>query len=352
MNISFCFDEDVVAVGVSGGADSLALVLMLKEVLQAKVIALSVNHGLRPSAEDEIEYVKEIMDKHCIEHHCLVWEGEKPKTGIEEAARQARYSLLKKWCDDNNVKTLAVAHHLKDQAETFFMRLERGSGLDGLCGMSEFSYWKDLRIWRPCLKINPDVFKQYLKDKNIKWIEDESNYSDDFLRVRARNFLPILEEKLGISLDRIASTMEVLSLSKDFIQSCVNNFVKNNVKNWNDCGYSMNLNNFEQQHNEIKFKILANLIRDCGKLVYAPEASDINRLVSKISDDKFKAATLGKCEIIKFDNKIWVVPELKIKEKISKKLWEDFVINFPKYKKMKIPFKMRLSLLKIKPIYK
>lgn len=84
-----------------------------------RVIALTVDHGLRPESRDEAEYVAKLAAERQIEHHILIWEGEKPEKGIEEAARTARYGLLCGWCRDNGVGTLAVAHHLLDQAETF-----------------------------------------------------------------------------------------------------------------------------------------------------------------------------------------------------------------------------------------
>lgn len=131
-----------VAAGVSGGADSLALLFQLDAFLRPqgrRVIALTVDHGLRPESRDEAEYVAKLAAERQIEHHILTWEGKKPEKGIEEAARTARYGLLCGWCRDNGVGTLAVAHHLLDQAETFFMRLQRGSGLNGLCGMAPLS---------------------------------------------------------------------------------------------------------------------------------------------------------------------------------------------------------------------
>ena len=85
-------ENQAIAVGVSGGADSLALALRLNEQ-GYKIVALTVDHGLRPEARIEAEYVASVMQKYNIEHHILTWVGTKPQTSIEEAAREARYNL-------------------------------------------------------------------------------------------------------------------------------------------------------------------------------------------------------------------------------------------------------------------
>ena len=164
-----------VAVGVSGGADSLALVLLLDELLRPQgrqVIALTVDHGLREESATEAAYVAKLMAEHEIEHHILVWQGEKPSTGIEEAARDARYALLRGWCQANGVEILCVAHHQQDQAETFLMRLQRGSGVTGLCGMAEVNELDGVSIVRPLLNISSECLKNYLQLRNISWVED------------------------------------------------------------------------------------------------------------------------------------------------------------------------------------
>lgn len=110
------------AVGVSGGADSLALVFLLQEWAkekQADFTALTVQHGLRPEAEAEAQYVARLMKAHGIKHHILYWKGEKPVSGVESAARTARYELMYDWCRQNGVGALLIAHHKRDQAETF-----------------------------------------------------------------------------------------------------------------------------------------------------------------------------------------------------------------------------------------
>ena len=156
-------DAKAIAVGVSGGADSLALALLLKEYLpDIKIVALTVDHKLRPTSLEEALYTKDVMEKFGIEHHILTWKGEKPLTGIEEQARLARYELLTNWCKKNNINYLAIAHHLFDQAETFLMRIQRGSGVLGLSSMEDIVVRDGICILRPLLDISPLMLKEYL----------------------------------------------------------------------------------------------------------------------------------------------------------------------------------------------
>ena len=213
--------DSVIAVGVSGGADSLALVLQAAEELAVfgrKIVALTVDHRLRPTSRMEAEYVAGLMEKYGIEHHILSWNTAKPKTGIEEAARQARYSLIRSWCNKNGVRVLMTAHHAKDQAETFLMRLQRGSGLEGLCGIREYSVRDGLIILRPLLHVFPEDFRLYLQKRGIVWVEDESNADTSLLRGRLRQFLPELADKTGINVEKICGAVQALQSAEDFIE--------------------------------------------------------------------------------------------------------------------------------------
>lgn len=344
-------DDKIIAVGVSGGADSLALVLQLHESLQPKgrkVIALTVDHGLRAESAEEAQYVHDLMEKEGIEHHILKWEGQKPKTGIEELARQARYKLLSEWCLVHNIHCLCVAHHLQDQAETFLIRLQRGSGLNGLCGMQEVSEMYGLKVLRPFLNTSPDVLKDYLQQKGVAWVTDSSNDCDDFLRVRIRKFLPQMESAVAITPQRLVDTMAVLSRSRDYIKSQEERFIKHHVRFWDDIGVSIALSVLEKQHSEIIYLVLADLIKQIGQSDYTARADDIERLAMSVLQANFKGATLGHCEIFVSQGKLWIVPELKLKNRLPKKIWEEFVVLYPQYEKQKIPYKMRVALVKVK----
>lgn len=336
--------DEVVAVGVSGGADSLALVLQAAEELAVfgrKVVALTVDHGLRPTSRLEAEYVAGLMQKYGIEHHILIWTGKKPTTGIEEAARQARYALIAEWCSQNNVHVLLTAHHAKDQAETFLMRLQRGSGLEGLCGIREYSVRDGLVILRPLLAVNPENLRDYLRQRAIVWVEDESNRDTTFLRGKIRQYLPELTENIGINIEKICNAVHNLQSAEDYIEQQLDLLLAHDVI-W-DFGTVCRFRymDYLSWHKEMKFRVLARLCRR----EYIPRAERVLALVNALNTMPFAGATLGGREIILAYDWVWVVPERISKRVQSRKLWAEFVRQHPLYKNIKMPHKAKLAIL-------
>ncbi len=129
----------VLAVAVSGGRDSLALALLSHgwaAERDGRVVGLIVDHGLRAESAVEAAATKDVLARYGIEGAILTWSGAKPRAGLQEAARMARYRLLRDECRRRGVLHLLLAHHADDQAETVAMRLARRSGPDGLAGMA------------------------------------------------------------------------------------------------------------------------------------------------------------------------------------------------------------------------
>jgi tRNA(Ile)-lysidine synthase len=141
---------------VSGGPDSTALLLMAQAWAARRggvprLEAATVDHGLRPESADEARAVAALCEKLAIPHHTLLWQGEKPKTRLQERAREARYALLAQCAKAAGADVIVTGHHLDDQAETALFRLMRGSGVAGLRGMSAQSARDGVTIARPLL---------------------------------------------------------------------------------------------------------------------------------------------------------------------------------------------------------
>lgn len=188
-NIGFFENSPLIAVGVSGGADSLALLALVDGWVRTRggrAVGLTVDHGLRPGSRTEAQWVANQAQSRGIEHHILTWQGRKPVSGIQEAARNARRRLLLDWCRDHGALHLCLGHHANDQAETHLMRMARGSGFVGLAGMSQIREYAHARTLRPLLSVEKDRLSATLRSMGQSWLEDPSNDKVQFERVRVR----------------------------------------------------------------------------------------------------------------------------------------------------------------------
>jgi tRNA(Ile)-lysidine synthase len=177
------------AIAVSGGPDSLALCLLADRWARARggaVVGLIVDHGLRPSSTGEACQAASWLAARGIEQRILLWRGPKPTTGIQAAARAARYELLAGWCRATGVLHLLLAHHQDDQAETLTLRAARASGPDGLAGMAAVREIAGLRLLRPLLDVPKSALLAVLAAERQAWIDDPSNRAPAFARTRLR----------------------------------------------------------------------------------------------------------------------------------------------------------------------
>ncbi len=178
-----------VAVAVSGGPDSLALVLLAEKWARQRggqAWALTVDHGLRPDSAAEARTVAGWLAAGAIPHEILLWAGAKPTSGIQAAARDARYRLLTEWCRTHGCLHLFVAHHRQDQVETHLMRRRAGSGIDGLAGMSAVRELAGCRLVRPLLSVPKARLLALLADEGQPFLRDPSNLNPAFERARLR----------------------------------------------------------------------------------------------------------------------------------------------------------------------
>jgi tRNA(Ile)-lysidine synthase len=197
-----------IALAVSGGPDSLALMLLAatwaRESGRALPVVYSVDHGLRPEAADEAAMVVREAGKLGLVAQVLRWEGQKPETGVQAAARKARYKLMATAMRDDGAEVLLTAHHSGDLAETVLMRLAHGSGIEGLRGMDSFAEIEGCRVFRPLLGVDPEDLLAVVKDAGLEPAHDPSNRDRHYERVRWRQMMPALVE-LGLDPMRLST---------------------------------------------------------------------------------------------------------------------------------------------------
>lgn len=195
---------DTIGVAVSGGSDSMALLALAADFARrrgALCLAVTVDHGLRPEAAQEARFVAHACGELCVAHTTLKWRrtGETPVS--QEDARRARHRLLAQWAEKHDVDQLALGHTRDDRLETFLMRARQGSGWYGLAGPMPDGFspvWPEgrmLPLIRPLLAFGREELREELQARGIGWIEDPSNDSSRFERVRMRRLLARMDRK-------------------------------------------------------------------------------------------------------------------------------------------------------------
>ena len=205
-------DRPVLILAISGGPDSTALMLLAarwRKTLRhgPKLVAVTVDHGLRAEARREAAAVKRLARSLGLEHRTLRWTGRKPSAGLQQAARNARYRLLADAARGAGAQHVLTAHTLDDQAETVLIRLTRGSGIGGLAAMARVSPMPGsegaISLVRPLLELRKARLIATLAKAGIAHADDPSNRDPRFTRARLRAAMPVLERE-GLNAERLA----------------------------------------------------------------------------------------------------------------------------------------------------
>ena len=293
------------AVGVSGGIDSVCLLHWLHEI-GADVVCLHVNHQLRPEAETETEYVKNLCNEFNIPCHIFYWNDVKPENGLEAAAREARYQMMTDFCHENEIEYLLTAHQSDDQIETFLMNLSRGSGLYGLSAMLPESERNGIKILRPLLNVSRGEIKKYCEENNIKYFVDSMNSDEHYTRVKIRKNRHLLNDDLGISDARILLAVENLARTRQWMDKYISNRIDMVIRSW---GAMFTASFLFDESEDFRLKFLGLLIQKIGGDGYPVRLNSLQKALSNLeSDCKF---TLGHCTIRRLNDRILIVPEGK-----------------------------------------
>ena len=305
-----------IAVSVSGGPDSMALSFFVncykyQNNNEIKPFFFLVDHGLRKDSAIEANLVKKQLRLKKINLKILKWKGKKPRSNLQSIARKRRYELLFNECKKLNIKTILTAHHQDDIYETFFSRLLRGSGIEGLTSFTEtekkFLFnGNTITVARPLLTLNKQNLIYVAQKAYQFYIEDPSNEMDKFQRVRLRKLISNFKN-LGLDFNKLILTLNNLASSNKAINELTHfNISKNVVESKNKFLIKLKFFTFPD---EVIFRSLSSLIKKISKKDYPPRGKKIMKLIKELKYKNQYKATLGGTIIEKIHNSVVVTKE-------------------------------------------
>ncbi len=310
----------VLILAVSGGADSLAMMHLIVRWAHLcpnsarTVLVATVDHGLRVESPREATWVGEQARAAGLVHETLSWTGEKPTTGLQDSARNARYHLLAELAwrfRDRGPVGVVTAHTQDDQAETFLMRLARGSGLDGLTGMSTsrlLDTENGVRLVRPLLGVARSRLVATLHAHGLTWLDDPSNEAERFERVRIRKARSQLEA-IGLTNEMIALSARRLERARDALERAVHALQESVSLDVHDGAYaSLDAGPLFAAPAEVRLRLLTRLIAAFGGQEQPPRLSKLESLIARLELPDCEA-TLGGCIVARNEAEIRVFRE-------------------------------------------
>lgn len=279
-----------VAVAWSGGGDSTALLALAREwagTRGGRVRAFHVDHGLRANSAEEANLLAARAVQSGIEFECLHWRGAKPATGVMEAARHARADLLEAACAPAGIWHLLLGHHADDQRETAALRGARGSGPDGLAGMSAIVERTHVRFVRPLLSFAHVDLLATCRARGLDWIEDPSNRDPRYARaaLRAAGGAPATASAERAAA-RIARERELAALLARAVSLDVAGFAR------------IDLAALSATPFDLACAALARVARTVGGGEYAPRTARVEGALGRLLGTDPRASTLGHCRLV------------------------------------------------------
>lgn len=276
--------DDRLLCAVSGGPDSLALLVLAQQVLPDRLVAATVDHQLRAESADEAQIVAEICSNLGVPHFILT-PDEEISGNLQSSARAARYALLERAAVAQNCQHIATAHHADDQLETLLMRLARGSGVDGLSGIRA----RNGRVVRPLLEFTKADLIDICSSAGIEWLNDPSNANIDFDRVAMRNWLASTQHPFQAS--RALRTASALADASDALVWMTDTLAAQRIAQEND----IIICTAGDLPSELKRRLLIRCLRTID-VNLAPRGDAIDRLLTEL--ENARTAMIGNIKCV------------------------------------------------------
>ena len=293
-------------VAVSGGPDSLALsflakIFSIKKLLKIKY--LIVDHKLRKESTSEAKYVQKVLKNYLINLKILTWNGTKPKKNIQSEARDKRYDLLINKAKKFKIKNILLGHHLDDLFENFFIRILRGSGLNGLISLDKKIIKDEVNLIRPLINVDKEDLIYISKNIFESYVEDPTNQDDKYKRVKVRNFLKQLNLE-GLDRKKFFLTIKNLKIANENIKFYVKKNLSENVTFLQNKQIAILKESFLYQSDEVLFRSFVQLIQIIGKKYHPVRGKKIDKIIKLINLKSSFNVTLGGCIIKKVNTTI------------------------------------------------
>lgn len=302
-------EHNHIALAISGGSDSVALLELMGKWASSHsvdLIILHVNHHLRSNSGDDARFVESICNKMGYQFHHLEWQHNgQIQTAIQQQAREARYALMHKKCQELGVKILLTAHHQDDLIETYLMRKKRGSGPFGLSHSDSF-FFHDLQVFRPLLPFSKQDLLHYLQENSASWVEDPSNISDNYERNRVRKSIEkySTQEKENILLEMRDAQQQAFELNEKLIAFLAEYVAINRL------GYAIvDLKHFDQQVYDLQLQITSHILTIISGQTTPPRHRNIEPLILRITQESNFKVSLHGCLLVKKNNKLLICRE-------------------------------------------
>ncbi|MEK9970715.1 MAG: tRNA lysidine(34) synthetase TilS [Ferrovibrio sp.] len=325
-----------VAVAVSGGADSMALTLLASEWAKKRGVALHpliVDHRLRPDSTKEARHVSGLLRKAGLTPTILTWTAKtKPVANRQAMAREARYALLAAECAKHGIRHLLLAHHRDDQAETLLLRALRGSGVDGLAAMQRRSVRDGMILLRPLLDIPKARLVETLKKRKQAWVEDPSNASTAFLRVRVRAALDLLSGGDAVQREELvlhlAQTANNFGRTRALLDAAAYDLLHGAVQLTPAGAAWLDPVPLLAAEDELALRALVKLLGAIGGLAVPPRLDGLQRLLGHLRAGAALPQTLHRCLITRMkggEDRLFVCREarfLPAAQPLAPLLWD------------------------------
>ncbi len=291
------------AVAVSGGPDSLALAWLLQRWLRprgGRLLALIVDHRLRPDSAAEAQATAARLAAHGIASRILVWQAggraDQARGGLQAAARAARYALLTEACRAAGLLHLALAHHRDDQAETLLQRAAAGSGPDGLAGMPRLAEHAELRLLRPLLALPKARLVATCRAAGLDFVEDPSNRDPRFARARLRARAGRLAEA-GLTPARLTAVAGAAGRARAARERRTAALLVESVS-LHPAGFARMGAALPAAADELALRALSRLVSCLGGGAWPPRGGRVQRALEHLRRAPRRPLTLGGCRIL------------------------------------------------------